>query len=41
VTQIGGRSVAEKTEAELLLGFVKSLPVNGRGTGPILVAFGG
>ncbi len=41
VTQIGSRSVGEKTEAELLLGFVKSLPVNGRGTGPILVTFGG
>ncbi len=41
VTQIGGRSVGEKTEAELLLGFVKSLPVDSRGTGPILVTFGG
>jgi predicted PolB exonuclease-like 3'-5' exonuclease len=41
VTQIGSRSVGEKTEAELLLGFVKSLPVDGRGTGPILVTFGG
>jgi 3'-5' exonuclease len=41
VTQIGSRSVGEKTEAELLLGFVKSLPVDGRGTGPILVTFNG
>ena len=41
VTQISSRSVGEKTEAELLLGFVKSLPVDGRGTGPILVTFGG
>jgi predicted PolB exonuclease-like 3'-5' exonuclease len=41
VTQIGSRSVDEKPEAELLLGFVKSLPVDGRGTGPILVTFGG
>jgi len=41
VTQIGSRSVGEKTEAELLTGFVKSLPVDGRGTGPILVTFGG
>ena len=41
VTQIGSRSVGEKTEAELLLGFVKSLPVDGRGAGPILVTFGG
>jgi hypothetical protein len=41
VTRIGSRSVGEKTEAELLLGFVKSLPVDGRGTGPILVTFGG
>jgi 3'-5' exonuclease len=41
VTQIGGRSVGEKTEAELLLGFVKSLPVDSRGTGPILVTFNG
>ncbi len=41
ITQIGSRSVAEKSEAELLLGFVKSLPVDGRGTGPILVTFGG
>jgi len=32
VTQIGSRSVGEKTEAELLLGFVKSLPVDSRGT---------
>ena len=41
VTQIGSRSVGEKTEAELLLGFVKSLPVDSRGTGPILVTFNG
>jgi predicted PolB exonuclease-like 3'-5' exonuclease len=41
VTQIGSRSVGEKTEAELLLGFFKSLPVDGRGTGPVLVTFGG
>src|SRR5271165_5379472 len=41
VTQIGGRSVGEKAEAELLLSSVKSLPVDGRGTGPILVTFGG
>ena len=40
-TQFGVRSVDEKTEAELLLGFVKSLPVDGRGTGPMLVTFGG
>jgi len=40
-TQIGSRSVGEKTEAELLLGFVKSLPVDSRGTGPILVTFNG
>jgi predicted PolB exonuclease-like 3'-5' exonuclease len=40
-TQIGVRSVDEKTESELLLGFVKSLPVDGRGTGPMLVTFGG
>jgi 3'-5' exonuclease len=40
-TQIGSRSVGEKSEAELLLGFVKSLPVDGRGTGPMLVTFGG
>ena len=32
---------SEKTEAELLLGFVKSLPVDSRGAGPILVTFGG
>ena len=41
VTQISSRSVGEKTEAEVLLGFVKALPVDGRGTGPILVTFGG
>jgi predicted PolB exonuclease-like 3'-5' exonuclease len=41
VTHIGSRSIGEKSEAELLLGFVKSLPVDGRGTGPILVTFGG
>jgi 3'-5' exonuclease len=41
VTQIGSRSIGHKTEAELLLGFVKSLPVDGRGTGPVLVTFGG
>jgi predicted PolB exonuclease-like 3'-5' exonuclease len=41
VSQIGSRSVGEKTEAEILLGFVKALPVDGRGTGPILVTFGG
>ena len=41
VTQIGSRSVGEKTEAEVLLRFVKALPVDGRGTGPILVTFGG
>jgi predicted PolB exonuclease-like 3'-5' exonuclease len=41
VTQIGARSVGEKTESELLLGFVKGLPVDGRGTGPVLVTFGG
>jgi predicted PolB exonuclease-like 3'-5' exonuclease len=41
VTQFGSRSVAEKSEAEILLGFVKSLPVDGRGTGPMLVTFGG
>src|SRR5271157_2155510 len=41
VTQIGSRSVGEKTEAEVLLGFVKALPVDGRGTGPIPVTFGG
>jgi len=40
-TQIGSRSVGKKTEAEVLLGFVKALPVDGRGTGPILVTFGG
>jgi len=40
-SQIGSRSVGEKTEAELLLGFVKSLPVDSRGTGPILVTFNG
>jgi len=40
-TQINSRSIGEKTEAELLLGFVKSLPVDSRGTGPILVTFGG
>jgi len=41
VTQIVTHSISEKTEAELLLGFVQSLPVDGRGTGPILVTFGG
>ena len=41
VTQIGSRSVGEKTEAEVVLGFIKALPVEGRGTGPILVTFGG
>ncbi|MEK8095013.1 3'-5' exonuclease [Methylocystis sp. IM3] len=41
VSQFGSRSIAEKSEAELLLGFVKSLPVDGRGTGPMLVTFGG
>jgi predicted PolB exonuclease-like 3'-5' exonuclease len=41
VTQIGSRSVGEKTEAEVLLGFVKALPVDSRGTGPVLVTFGG
>jgi predicted PolB exonuclease-like 3'-5' exonuclease len=41
VNQIGSRSVGEKTEAEVLLGFVKALPVDGRGTGPVLVTFGG
>jgi predicted PolB exonuclease-like 3'-5' exonuclease len=41
VSQIGIRSVGEKTEAEVLLGFVKALPVEGRGSGPILVTFGG
>ncbi len=41
VSQFGSRSVAEKSEAEMLLGFVKSLPVDGRGTGPMLVTFGG
>ena len=41
MTQIGSRSVGEKTEAEVLLGFVKALPMDGRGTGPILVTFGG
>jgi hypothetical protein len=41
VTQIGSRSVGEKTEAEVLLGFVKARPVDGCGTGPILVTFGG
>ena len=41
VTQIVSRSVGEETEAELLLGFVKSLPVDGRGTGPVLETFGG
>jgi len=41
VAQIGSRSVGEKTEAEVLLGFVKALPVEGRGIGPILVTFGG
>jgi predicted PolB exonuclease-like 3'-5' exonuclease len=34
VSQIGSRSVGDKTEAEILLGFVKALPVDGRGTGP-------
>jgi len=41
VTQIGSRLVGEKTEAEVLLGFVKALPVDSRGTGPMLVTFGG
>jgi 3'-5' exonuclease len=41
VTQIGSRSVGEKTEAEVLLGFVKALPVDSRRTGPILLTFGG
>lgn len=41
VTQIGSRLVGEKTEAEVLLGFVKALPVDGRGIGPVLVTFGG
>ena len=41
VSQIGSRSVGEKTEADVLLGFVKALPVDSRGTGPILVTFGG
>jgi predicted PolB exonuclease-like 3'-5' exonuclease len=41
VGQIGSRSVGEKSEAEVLLGFVKALPVDGRGAGPILVTFGG
>jgi predicted PolB exonuclease-like 3'-5' exonuclease len=41
VSQIGSRSGGEKTEAEVLLGFVKALPVDSRGTGPILVTFGG
>jgi predicted PolB exonuclease-like 3'-5' exonuclease len=33
VTQIGSRSVGEKTEAEVLLGFVKAFPVDGRALG--------
>lgn len=41
VAQIGSRSVGEKTEAEVLLGFVKALPVDNRGSGPVLVTFGG
>jgi predicted PolB exonuclease-like 3'-5' exonuclease len=41
VTQIGSRSVGEKTEAEVLLGFLKALPLDSRGTGPVLVTFGG
>lgn len=41
VTQIGSRLVGEKTEAEVLLGFVKALPLDGRGAGPMLVTFGG
>ncbi|MBK8174651.1 MAG: hypothetical protein IPK66_05020 [Rhodospirillales bacterium] len=39
--QIGSRAVGEKTEAEVLLGFVKALPVDSRGLGPVLVTFGG
>lgn len=41
VTQIGSRIVGEKSEAEVLLGFLKALPVDNRGTGPLLVTFGG
>jgi predicted PolB exonuclease-like 3'-5' exonuclease len=41
VSQIGSRSIGEKTEAEVLLGFFKTLPVDGRGAGPLLVTFGG
>lgn len=41
VGQIGSRLVGEKTEAEVLLGFLKALPVDARGTGPVLVTFGG
>ncbi|MBK8210866.1 MAG: hypothetical protein IPK78_13795 [Rhodospirillales bacterium] len=41
VSQIGSRSTGEKTEAEVLLGFFKTLPVDGRGAGPLLVTFGG
>lgn len=41
VIQIGSRLVGEKTEAEVLIGFLKALPVDGRGIGPMLVTFGG
>jgi predicted PolB exonuclease-like 3'-5' exonuclease len=41
VNQIGSRSVGEKTEAEVLLGFFKTLPLDARGVGPLLVTFGG
>lgn len=41
VSQIGSRIVGEKTEAEVLLGFLKALPVDNRGSGPTLVTFGG
>lgn len=41
VSQIGSRLVGEKTEAEVLLGFFKTWPLDGRGAGPLLVTFGG
>lgn len=41
VNQIGSRSVGEKTEAEVLVGFFKTLPLDPRGAGPLLVTFGG
>lgn len=41
VNLMGSRLVGEKSEAEVLLGFLKALPLDGRGVGPMLVTFGG